>query len=163
LDPGAFQGAIGAVLPYLPEPLDSIGDQASLGPVPWTVGKEDDPLVGLDVPVDDDKMGVRVMAVIALVVDGEKVRYAGSGDQHRKMVHQLDPLLVRKLSGQGDVDFGAEPGVLPCPALQGIHPSACGAGIIRHMPRLDVGSGTCAADISEMRASRARRMGGASD
>ena len=163
LQSGALQSEIGAAFPCRSDPLDAIGNQPRFFAVPGTVGQEQDPLAGLDVPVDQDKVGMGVMPVLVLVMDGVEPWHAACGEQRQERAHQLGILRAGQLAGQGDADFAAEPGVLPRLALLRIHPAARRLRMGRHVRRLDRGGGAAPADIAEMRSGRARRMGRAAD
>ena len=161
--PGALKRLVGAALPGGAQPLGAVGLQACLLAVALAVREPQHALAGLDIAVAEREVRMRVLRVLAHVMDGRDpghpaFRHLGGegGDQVRALEHV-------KLAGQRHHDLVDEAGVLAGGLLLGVHPAHGGCRVSGHVLGDDLGGGARAGDVFQVRGRRAGLMGGPAD
>ena len=156
IDPGALLGLrqrlVGHVLPQRP---DSIAGAL--------VGQLGHPLASDDVPVAHHQVHVRIVLVLARLVDGGTPGRPARGHLFGKGCDQCPPLLSIELPGQGDRQLVDDPGIFPIRLLFPIQPGTGGTTINRHALAKQISLGIGAGDVPNMRPGRPRCVGGLAD
>lgn len=156
IDPGALlglrKGRIGHILPQRPDPITRT-----------LVGQLGHSLAGDDVPVTHDQVHMRIVLVLARLMDGGTPGCLALGQPLGKGRDQFPTFLSPKLPGQGDRQLVDDPGIFPIVLLFPVQPGTGSTAIDRHARAEQLGLGIGAGDVPNMRPGRARCVGGLAD
>ena len=156
IDPGALLGLrqrlVGDVLPQRPHPIAGA-----------LVGQLGDPLAGDAVPIAHHQVHMRIVLVLARLMNGGTPGRPALGQPFGKGRHQGPAFVRSELPGQGDRQLVDDPGVLAIGLLFPVQPGTGGTAISGHALAEQIRLGIGPGDVANMRPRRPFRVGGLAD